>query len=223
MISSLLTSAESRRLLLTFLNRFVLSLIFVLFLQSYYVFNKINFLASENILHGITRPLNGSCELINHPSILLVNKPTQVLDHCKRAPETSRNCCAHTEDLCYVDTWVVKDERARGDGDKQRHGEKMRHDELLAKIQLAWEFEPFSLCRIDNFFFYSLDEENEERDSMYGREILSAQSSISSMGSRPSHNRSSSSSFPDDIPVSVYCSTHIKPKHFCVACWAKVP
>ena len=124
------------------------------------------------------------------------------MDHCKRAPETARNCCMHVEDISYVDTWVVKDERARTDGDKQRHGEKMRHDELLAKIQLAWEFEPFSLCRIDNFFFYSLDEENEERD-ISGREILSAQSSISSMGSRPSHTRSSSSSFPDDIPVSI--------------------
>ena len=196
-----------------------------LFLQRFYcqvsknLFNKINFQVSKIFSTAITRPLNGTFELINHPSILLLNKPTQVLDHCKRAPETSRNCCAHTEDLCYVDTWVVKDERARGDGDKQRHGEKMRHDELLAKIQLAWEFELFSLCRIDNFFFYSLDEENEERDSMYGREILSAQSSISSMGSRPSHNRSSSSSFPDDIPVCVYCSTHIKPKHFSVACW----
>ena len=96
---------------------------------------------------------------------------------------------------------MVKDERSRSEGDKQRQGEKVRHDELLAKIQLAWESESFSLCRIDNFFFYSLDEENEERDNVSGRDILSAQSSISSMGSAPSHNRSSSSSFPDEIPV----------------------
>ena len=127
----------------------------------------------------------------------------QVLDHCKRAPETAQNCCLHTEDMNYVDTWVVKDERSRSEGDKQRQGEKVRHDELLAKIQLAWESESFSLCRIDNFFFYAMDEEN-ERDNVSGRDILSAQSSISSMGSAPSHHRSSSSSFPDEIPVRLH-------------------
>ena len=103
----------------------------------------------------------------------------------------------------YVDTWVVKDERSRSEGDKQRQGEKVRHDELLAKIQLAGESESFSLCRIDNFFFYAMDEEN-ERDNVSGRDILSAQSSISSMGSAPSHHRSSSSSFPDEIPVCLH-------------------
>ena len=72
------------------------------------------------------------------------------------------------EELSYVDSWTVRDDKStrQSDSDKSQKisdvkEEKSRHEELLAKIVLATEFEDYSLCRIDNFFYYSLAEENE--------------------------------------------------------------
>ena len=71
------------------------------------------------------------------------------------------------EEISYVDAWAVRDEKVtrQSDSDKSQKNdlkeEKSRHEELLAKIVLATEFEDYSLCRIDDFFYYSLADENE--------------------------------------------------------------
>ena len=88
------------------------------------------------------------------------------MEHCKVAPLSSTNCTVHSEDLSYVESWK-EDKQKHFESDKVRHSEdKVRHEELLANIVLAPEFESFSLCRINNFFYYTLIEENEQKVSL---------------------------------------------------------
>ena len=76
------------------------------------------------------------------------------MEHCLKAPPSASNCMVQTHDLHYVDSWK---------GDETRSEEKARHEALLAKIQLSPEHEEYNLCRIGNYFYYSLNSENEER------------------------------------------------------------